>query len=426
MARLPHSICSIVLCLFGATHQLHARQSIVLRPDRVFDGVELHDGWVVLVRGNRIAAAGPADEVPVPGGSRLVELPGLTLLPGLIEGHSHLLLHPYNETPWTDQVLDESLAERVARATVHARATLMAGVTTARDLGTEGAGYADAGLKRAIDLGIIPGPRLIVTTRAIVATGSYNPRGAPEFRLPKGAEPADGHDDLIKVTRDQIGRGADWIKIYADYRWGPDGTAQPTFTEEELALVVEVAGSSGRPVVAHAATTEGMLRAVRAGVTTIEHGDGGNAAVFAMMADRGVALCPTLAAGDAIAQYGGWRKGVDPEPARIVRKRASFQLALEHGVPICFGGDVGVYPHGDNVRELELMVEYGMATIETLRAATSANARYFGIDDEVGTVREGLIADLIAVEGDPTRNIAAPRRVQFVMKGGEVVRTLRD
>ncbi len=426
MARLPHSICSIVLCLFGATHQLHARQSIVLRPDRVFDGVELHDGWVVLVRGNRIAAAGPADEVPVPGGSRLVELPGLTLLPGLIEGHSHLLLHPYNETPWTDQVLDESLAERVARATVHARATLMAGVTTARDLGTEGAGYADAGLKRAIDLGIIPGPRLIVTTRAIVATGSYNPRGAPEFRLPKGAEPADGHDDLIKVTRDQIGRGADWIKIYADYRWGPDGTAQPTFTEEELALVVEVAGSSGRPVVAHAATTEGMLRAVRAGVTTIEHGDGGNAAVFAMMADRGVALCPTLAAGDAIAQYGGWRKGVDPEPARIVRKRASFQLALEHGVPICFGGDVGVYPHGDNVRELELMVEYGMATIETLRAATSANARYFGIDDEVGTVREGLIADLIAVEGDPTRNISALRRVQFVMKGGEVVRTLRD
>ena len=179
MARLPHSICSIVLCLFGATHQLHARQSIVLRPDRVFDGVELHDGWVVLVRGDRIAAAGPADEVPVPGGSRLVELPGLTLLPGLIEGHSHLLLHPYNETPWTDQVLNESLAERVARATVHARATLMAGVTTARDLGTEGAGYADAGLKRAIDLGIIPGPRLIVTTRAIVATGSYNPRGAP-------------------------------------------------------------------------------------------------------------------------------------------------------------------------------------------------------------------------------------------------------
>ncbi|MCH6546917.1 MAG: amidohydrolase family protein [Gemmatimonadetes bacterium] len=424
MARPFHSICYPALfCLFAAAHPLHAWQSTVLRPDRVFDGVELHDGWAVLVLGDRIEAAGPADEIAAPGGSHVIALPGLTLLPGLIEGHSHLLLHPYDETPWTDQVLNESLAERVARATVHARATLMAGVTTARDLGTEGAGYADVGLKRAIDLGIIPGPRLIITTRAIVATGSYNPRGAPEFTLPKGAEPADGHDDLIKVTRDQIGRGADWIKIYADYRWGPNGTAQPTFTEEELALVVEVAGSSGRPVVAHAATTEGMLRAVRAGVKTIEHGDGGNAEVFGLMADRGVALCPTLGAGDAIAQYGGWRKGVDPEPARIARKRASFQLALEHGVPICFGGDVGVYPHGDNVRELELMVEYGMGTIETLRAATSANARYFGIDDEVGAVREGLLADLIAVEGDPTRDISALRRVRFVMKGGEVVRS---
>ena len=423
MARPFHSICySVLFCLFAAAHPLQAWQSTVLRPDRVFDGVELHDGWAVLVRGDRIEAAGPADEITAAGGSRVVALPGLTLLPGLIEGHSHLLLHPYNETPWTDQVLNESLAERVARATVHARATLMAGVTTARDLGTEGAGYADVGLKRAIDLGIIPGPRLIITTRAIVATGSYNPRGAPEFTLPKGAEPADGHDDLIKVTRDQIGRGADWIKIYADYRWGPNGTAQPTFTEEELALVVEVAGSSGRPVVAHAATTEGMLRAVRAGVKTIEHGDGGDAEVFGLMADRGVALCPTLGAADAIAQYGGWRKGVDPEPARIGRKRASFQLALEHRVPICFGGDVGVYPHGDNVRELELMVEYGMGTIETLRAATSANARYFGIDNEVGMVREGLIADLIAVEGDPTRDISALRRVRFVMKGGEVVR----
>ncbi len=424
MARPFHSICYPALfCLFAAAHPLPAWQSTVLRPDRVFDGVELHDGWAVLVLGDRIEAAGPADEIAAPGGSRVIALPGLTLLPGLIEGHSHLLLHPYDETPWTDQVLNESLAERVARATVHARATLMAGVTTARDLGTEGAGYADVGLKRAIDLGIIPGPRLIITTRAIVATGSYNPRGAPEFTLPKGAEPADGHDDLIKVTRDQIGRGADWIKIYADYRWGPNGTAQPTFTEEELALVVEVAGSSGRPVVAHAATTEGMLRAVRAGVKTIEHGDGGNAEVFGLMADRGVALCPTLGAGDAIAQYGGWRKGVDPEPARIARKRASFQLALEHRVPICFGGDVGVYPHGDNVRELELMVEYGMGTIETLRAATSANARYFGIDDEVGAVREGLLADLIAVEGDPTRDISALRRVRFVMKGGEVVRS---
>lgn len=395
---------------------------MVLLPDAVFDGNELHAGWAVVVRGERIASAGPADRTEVPSGARRVALPGLTLLPGLIEGHSHLLLHPYNETSWTDQVLNESLAERVARATVHARETLMAGVTTTRDLGSEGAGYADVGLRDAIDKGIIPGPRVIATTRAIVATGSYNPKGAPEFSLPKGAEPADGHDDLIRVTRDQIGRGADWIKIYADYRWGPQGTARATFTQAELALVVEVAASSGRHVVAHSSTPEGMRRAILAGVRTIEHGDGGDAAIFALMAERDVGFCPTLAAGDAITQYGGWRKGVDPEPGRITRKRASFRLALEAGVPMCFGGDVGVYRHGDNVRELELMVEYGMDVPDALRAATSGNAAIFDIAGDVGRVQAGLLADLIAVSGDPTRDISALRNVEFVMKGGAIFR----
>ena len=413
-------VLSCSLCI--TAKPLHGQAAIVLRPDAVFDGNELHAGWVVVVRGERIAAAGPAEQIDVPSGARVVALPGLTLLPGLIEGHSHLLLHPYNETSWTDQVLNESLAERVVRATVHARATLMAGITTTRDLGSEGAGYADAGLRDAIDQGITPGPRIIATTRAIVATGSYNPKGAPEFTLPKGAEPADGHDDLIRVTRDQIGRGADWIKIYADYRWGPDGTAQATFTQAELALVVEVAASSGRHVVAHSSTPEGMRRAILAGVRTIEHGDGGDAAIFSLMAERDVGFCPTLAAGDAITQYGGWRKGVDPEPGRIARKRASFQLALDAGVSMCFGGDVGVYPHGDNVRELELMVEYGMDVSDALRAATSGNAAIFDIAEEVGSVRAGLLADLIAVSGDPTRDISALRNVRFVMKGGAVFR----
>ncbi len=422
MRRLVRPAFVLSFSLSIAVGPLHGQAAIVLRPDAVFDGDELHAGWAVLVRGERIAEAGPADDVDVPAGARVIALPGLTLLPGLIEGHSHLLLHPYSETSWTDQVLNESLAERVVRATVHARATLMAGVTTTRDLGTEGAGYADVGLRDAIDLGIIPGPRIITTTRAIVATGSYNPKGAPENTLPKGAEPADGHDDLIRVTRDQIGRGADWIKVYADYRWGPDGTAQATFLQEELALIVEVAASSGRHVAAHSSTATGMRRAVLAGVRTIEHGDGGNPDVFDLMADREVALCPTLAAGDAIAQYGGWRKGVDPEPARIARKRASFQMALDAGVLMCFGGDVGVYPHGDNVRELELMVEYGMAAPDALRAATSGNAAIFDIDADLGSVRAGLLADLIAVSGDPTRDISALRSVQFVMKGGEIFR----
>jgi imidazolonepropionase-like amidohydrolase len=338
----------------------------------------------------------------------------------LIEGHSHLLLHPYDETAWTDQVLLESLAERTARAVVHAEATLRAGVTTIRDLGTEGAGFADVGIKAAIEKGAIPGPRMLIATKALVTTGSYGPKGAPEHSLPKGAEPADGIDDLSRKTRNQIGRGADWIKVYADYRWGADGTAQPTFTQQELDLIVEIAASSGRSVVAHAATAEGMRRAVLAGVRTIEHGDGGDADVFALMAERGVALCPTLAAGDAILQYGGWNKETDPEPARIRNKRASFDLALEAGVEICFGGDVGVYPHGDNVRELDLMHEYGMARSEVLHAATAGNASIFGLE-RLGTIAAGKLADILVVEGDPEKDLSALRRVRLVVKNGAVV-----
>ncbi len=399
-----------------------AQTSVVLHPARVFDGSVMHEGWELVVTGDRITAVGASGSTTRPAGARVIELPQMTLLPGLIEGHSHLLLHPYNETPWNDQVLFESLALRVARATVSARATLMAGITTVRDLGTEGAGYADVGLKQAIDQGIIPGPRMIVTTRAIVTTGSYGPKGAVEWTLPIGAEVADGVDDLTRVVRDQIGRGADWIKIYADYRWGPNGEARPTFTQQELELIVNVAGSAGRSVVAHSSTAEGMRRATLAGVKTIEHGDGGTAEVFKLMADRGVGYCPTIAAGDAIAQYGGWKKGIDPDPARIVAKRASFKLALASGVQMCFGGDVGVYAHGDNVRELELMVQYGMNAKDAVVAATSGNAKMFAIDNRVGAVRQGLLADLIAVEGDPTRDISALRKVRMVMKGGAVVK----
>jgi imidazolonepropionase-like amidohydrolase len=398
-----------------------APPAIVLQPDRVFDGESSHAGWIVVVRGERIEAAGPAASTAIPAGARAIPLKGTTLMPGLIEGHSHLLLHPYNETVWNDQVLREPLALRVARGVNHARATLMAGITTVRDLGTEGAGYADVGLRQAINEGIVPGPRMLVAGPAMVVTGSYAPKGfAPEVTVPQGAEEADGLDGVVRVARGQIARGVDFIKIYADYRWGPNGETRPGFTLDEIKRIVEAANSSGRPVVAHASSVEGMRRAILGGVETIEHGDEGTAEIWKLMVEKNVAFCPTLAAGDATSQYAGWKKGVDPEPARLTRKRQSFKAALAAGVKMCFGGDVGVYAHGDNVRELELMVDYGMTPQAALIAATSGNAAYFRQAERIGRVKAGLFADLIAVEGDPTSSLKPLRQVALVMKNGTI------
>jgi len=411
-----------------ASSALGAQQAatVVLRPARVWDGTaeQAASGWVVLVRGDRIEGVGPATTLSIPSDATIIDLPRVTLLPGLIDAHSHLFLHPYNETSWDDQVLRESLALRTARATVHARQTLLSGFTLLRDLGTEGAGYADVGLRDAIAAGIIPGPRLLVTTRAIVATGAYGPRAVLPDRDPPllGAQTADGIEEITRVVRDQIGKGADWIKVYADYRWGPNGEARPTFTLEELTRIVEVARSSGRAVVAHAATAEGMRRAVLAGVETIEHGDAGTPEVFKLMRERGVALCPTLAAGDAILRYRGWVSGRDPEPASIRAKRESLAAALAAGVTLCNGSDVGVFAHGENARELELLVAYGVKPIDALRAATSTNARVLHLEDKAGRVARGLWADLVGVEGDPLTDISALRQVRFVMKGGVVYR----
>jgi imidazolonepropionase-like amidohydrolase len=376
----------------------------LLKPAQVFDGESMHTGWVVLVRNDRIASAGAAANVSSPAEAKTIDLPGKTLMPGMIEAHSHVLLHPYNETSWNDQNAHESLALRVARATVHLQRTLAAGFTTIRDLGTEGAAYADVGLKQAVEQGIIPGPRMLVVTRAIVATGSYGPKGfAAEWTVPQGAEEASGND-VIRVVRDQIGHGADWIKIYADYRWGLNNTAAPTFSEEEIRTMVQTAKSTGRAVAAHASTAEGMRRAANGGVETIEHGDNGTAEVFRLMKEKGVSYIPTLSTG-----------GPNNE-----RKKGVFKLALESGVTIGSGSDVGVFPHGDEAREIELLGAFGMPPLDALKAATSVDARILHMDDRIGRVKEGLFADLIAIDGDPSRDLAKLHSVTFVMKNGTI------
>ncbi len=385
----------------------------LIKPSRIFDSEsqQIIEGMAVLVRGEKIEATGKIGEIKAPADAKIIELSGTTLLPGLIEAHSHVLLHPYSETPWNDQVARESQSYRVARATNHLRNTLLAGFTTIRDLGTEGADFADVGLKQAVEQAVIPGPRMFIATRAIVASGTYGPKGfAAEWDVPQGAEEADGVDSLIRAVRTQIGKGADWIKVYADYRWGGGagrgrGSASPTFTIEELRLIVATAGSAGVPVSAHAATAEGMRRASIAGVDTIEHGDEGTPEVFQLMKEKGVAFCPTLSVGNQ------------------EKKKGSFKAALDSGVIIASGSDAGVFAHGDNARELEAMVRLGMSPAGALRSATSINARVLHMEKQIGRVKEGLLADLIAVDGDPTRDISCIRKVQFVMKGGTIYKS---
>ena len=419
--KLKKVLRPFIISIFSIFSGWAHGQNILISAENVFDGQEMKRNWGVVISGNYILEVAPVNKITSSVDSTIY-LDNGTLMPGMIEGHSHVLLYPYDQTNWNDQVLKESRSLRAIRGAKMANQNLKAGFTTIRDLGSEGAGYADVGIKQSIELGIIEGPRMLVAGRAIVATGSYGPKGFhSDFDVPLGAEPADG-ENLRTVVRDQIGKGADFIKVYADYRWGPKKEARPTFSIEELKLIVETAASSGRDVVAHASTADGIRRATLAGVKTIEHGSSATLEVLQLMKDRNVALCPTLAATDAIQRYFyGWDGSDDTETEVIREKRNMFKMALESGVTIVAGGDVGVFEHGENARELVLMVEYGMPELDVLRSVTSVNAEVFGLQN-LGRLEEGYLADMVFVNGDPSKEIEKLFEVELVIRGGKKVR----
>jgi len=400
-----------------------AESTIVLTHAHVLDAAGEH--WLndhdVLIVGNKIKQVAPTGEIKAPDDATQLDLSGLYVIPGLMDLHSHLLLHPYNETTWNDQVLKESLEFRTIRGVVAARKTVEAGFTTLRDLGTEGAGFADVALRDAVNQGLIEGPRIVAVTKAIVATGCYGPSGFdPRWDMPKGAQVADGPTGVRVAVRQQIAAGADWIKVYADYRRRPGDVATPTFSQEELNAIVDEARSAGLHVAAHAATDEAIRRAVLAGVRTIEHGYEVSDDVLRMMQEHGVFLCPTLAASEAIARYSGWKPG-EPEPPRITNARAMFKRALRSGVTIACGSDVGVFAHGDNARELELMVDYGMSPTRALQAATRIAAEVIDRSKDLGRIAGDYLADVCVVHGDVLKDISAVRHPAVVIKDGRII-----
>ncbi len=420
----------LVMCAVGvwaSAAQPAASHALLLEPAQVWTaGEPIHSGWVVLIEGDQIKAVGPKASVTAPPDAERIALPGMTVLPGLMDLHSHIFLHPYNEKLWDLQVLTEPPMYRAVLATKHAEDTLMAGFTTLRDLGTEGAGFGDVAIKRAIQEGVIPGPRLWVATRAIVATGDYGPavrNYRPDISLPQGAQECTGAAECVAAVREQAARGADWIKIYGDYRTGPHGETRPTFSQEEMNAMVAAAHDSGRPVAVHAQSDEGMRRAALAGVDTIEHGFNGTEATFRLMAEKHIAFMPTLTASEAYGIYfEHYVPGTSTPTEEMQHAAHAFALARKAGVTIGCGSDVGVFKHGENWREVAWMVRDGMTPVEALTAATQTDAGVIGMSKQLGGLHPGMLADVIAVAGDPTQNIEAVKDVRLVIKDGVVYR----
>lgn len=428
--QIRSMLCTLVIsALASASWASTPQHDYLLLPDRVWtgDGDSTHTDWAVLVHDGNITAVGPKASIQVPADTQRIELPGTTLTPGLIDLHSHLFLHPYNETLWNDQVLKEATDYRTLEAAAHARATLLSGFTTLRDLGTEGAGYADVSIKRAIDEGLIPGPRMFIATRAIVASSSYGPgpRGfRPDLDLPSGAQEVSGVDAAMRAVREQAAHGADWIKLYADYRVGPDGGTAPTFTPAELKAIVDTAHLIGRPVAAHAASDAGVRMAVEAGVDSVEHGYGASESTFKLIKQHGTAYEPTLTAVDATEEYfDHYRPGQDPPTAKMREAERAFRTALKLGVIIGNGSDVGVFAHGTNWREPVAMVRDGMTAPQALHAATDVAAKILRQQDRFGRIATGMHADLAAFSGDPSTHIDDLAHPVFVMKDGTLYRS---
>jgi imidazolonepropionase-like amidohydrolase len=384
---------------------------------------------IIVIRGKRIESVSDAASARIPAGANTIDLSHSTVLPGLIDSHTHIFLQ--GEDPaqggYDANILKYPLALRAARATVAARRALEQGFTTLRDVETEGAGYGDVGIKMAIEGGYIPGPRLLVATRAISTTGGYNLEGyAPELDMPKGAQIIDGPVEARKATREQLDHGADWIKVYMTYRsWvGKSGelVSQPTLTVEELKAVVDEAHGWGKKVACHAYNGIGLQRALDGGCDSIEHGLQITDAQIAQMVKQGTWYCPTLA-----VYYSDWAPADTPNGQRD-RKRASdhgvsFNKALKAGVKIVFGTDMGGIPWTEAIaQEFPRMIEFGMSPIEAIKSATSRAADMLDMTGQIGVVAPGAYADVIAVNGDPLRDVKALGDVTFVMKDGGVFR----